>query len=664
MKKQLGIWILLLFLMGSEAQAGKGDVLPSYRFRSLPIITQKITENCSNDSLKTIAILQWMSEHVRFDWFRYDRYLRIPSAAGKMNFRRKGDVQGYVNLFREMCRLAGIETEEVSGYIYTDMLYHGQALFSSNQSWVMVRFNNKWHPISPYQVCTDFLSRPRFHRRIWKKLFGLPAIHDRHKHLQTFDTAYVYPDPQEFRKENLPQIDYAQVLQQKESLSFFERHDSIYNDTALAPTKYHDEAFTEFNSDPLWLQNYKSAKNILKVNPRNYFDASIEHVKYTMNAKNPFLDGAKDLFEEKDTLKFLIKEHGESQKLLRKAFQMNAEEANYFSKGNAFRKKLLYGGNLKNQRNLEQRKRQLKSLLAATKRLKSTNYRNKKSITKTIQYLRKTKYKPYTNKKNVSKSVHLKTLKKAEKQEAVLRNLIQQSDSIIQSIDSLNQQIQENVLNDLFSVYEKIDSLRKDNINEEILNVPLSYEWDIYCRNDTIRFLEEKRKMLVDSLTALRKKSIVEKQNELRKIARVIQKNTEKQMVLLAGIPTDVSDSVFYNKDIHQKIYERAAHAYENYLAALAIREQLYNTELAFLEKELSCIHHEYRLMKKENRLVKQTFRSRKKHIRHNKKEKDKVIRVWQKRSRISKRRQSAILQDINDQIREQKKDQSSGDNS
>jgi len=376
-----------------------------------------------------------------------------------------------------------------------------------------------------------------------------------------------------------------------------------------------------------------------------------------MNAKNPFLDGAKDLLGEKDTLKFLIKEHGESQKLLRKALQMNSEEANYFSKENAFRKKLLYGGNLKNQRNLEQRKRQLKSLLTATKRLKSTNYRNKKSITKTIQYLRKTKYKPYIKKKEVSKSVHLNTLKKVEKQEAMLDNLIRQSDSIIQSIDSLNQQIQQDVLNELFSVYDKIDTLRKDNIKEEILNVPLSYEWDIYCRNDTIRYLEEKRKTLIDSLTALRKKSIVEKQNELRKIARVIQKNTEKQRLLLAGIPPEIKDSTFFNEDIHRKIFERAAHAYENYLDALDIREKLYDTELACLERELASIRKGNKFMKKENHLAKQTFRSRKKHIRHNKKEKDKTIRVWQKKSRISKRRQAALLKEINDQIREEKKD-------
>jgi hypothetical protein len=664
MLKRFGFWMIIFFCYcGNFAHAGKGDQLPAYRLRSLPYISKKITENCSNDSLKTIAILQWMSEHLRYDWFRYDRSLRIPVSPKRINFRRKAGVGGYANVFREMCKHAGIETELVSGYAYTNDLVHGQPLYSGNQLWVMVRFNQRWHPISPYEVCTNYITRPRLSRRIWT-WFGIPVIHDRHKHLQNFDTSKIYKAPQEFRENHLPLIDDAQVLQNKESLSFFERHDSIYNDTSLAAAKYHDESFTMFNSDPLWLQNYTASKIILKVNPRNYLDAGIEHVNYTIHAKQAFLEGSEDLYQQRDTLKFLIRQHGESQKLLRKAHQMNTDEAAYYSKANKFRKQLLFGNNLKNQNFLQTRFNELKKLKTETKRLKADNNKKKNNIEKTIHFIRKSKYKTNAKKMEGPKSALQKKLKKAISTEAEIARLMQQSDSIVQSIDSANSIAQSLLLIELEKRYDKIDTLRIENIHEEKLNVPLAYEWDIFCRSDTIRLMEKERKTIIDSLENLRKKSILKKQNELRKIARDIQKKTEKQIVILASLPTDLSDSAFYNEELHNRIIERSVHAYQNYHSALQFQENLFDGEMANVSLEMLLIIEELKKMKKENHLIKQTYKHRKKQISRSKKQTHKTIRAWQKISDVSKKKKSAQLRKLNQEIRTMEKEKKSGTDS
>ena len=68
--------------------------------------------------------------------------------------------------------------------------------------------------------------------------------------------------------------------------------------------------------------------------------------------------------------------------------------------------------------------------------------------------------------------------------------------------------------------------------------------------------------------------------------------------------------------------------------------------------------------MKKENHLIKQTYKHRKKQISRSKKQTHKTIRAWQKISDVSKKKKSAQLRKLNQEIRTMEKEKKSGTDS
>ncbi|XP_064197224.1 kyphoscoliosis peptidase [Anguilla rostrata] len=109
-------------------------------------LVQELMKGISGDLEKLRAIWMWVTHHIEYDV----EGLRVPSLrrSGAADVLRSGKAvcAGYAGLFQEMCRVAGIECETVSGYSKGAGYKLGKRFNGdTNHAWNAVRLGGRWH---------------------------------------------------------------------------------------------------------------------------------------------------------------------------------------------------------------------------------------------------------------------------------------------------------------------------------------------------------------------------------------------------------------------------------------------------------------------------------------------------------------------------------------
>jgi hypothetical protein len=106
-------------------------------------IVEKITTNTANDSLKVKGIYDWVTSNITYD----HRFRRRPEGDTTLyqepNIvieRKKAVCIGYAKLIKEMCRLAHIQAEVITGYAKNN-----GRLESEEHAWNAVNINQNWY---------------------------------------------------------------------------------------------------------------------------------------------------------------------------------------------------------------------------------------------------------------------------------------------------------------------------------------------------------------------------------------------------------------------------------------------------------------------------------------------------------------------------------------
>ncbi len=95
-----------------------------------------ITDNIQDDSLKTLALVEWVYKNIEKDF-----EVSLPSAIEVLRVRR-GDCNEHSALFTALARAVDIPTKICLGIVYNEGMFYYHA-------WPAVFVNNRWRPIDP-----------------------------------------------------------------------------------------------------------------------------------------------------------------------------------------------------------------------------------------------------------------------------------------------------------------------------------------------------------------------------------------------------------------------------------------------------------------------------------------------------------------------------------
>ena len=131
-------------------------------------LTHALTENMPNDSLKVVAIYNWITTNIG-----YDRYFRkrlegdttLYQEPNNVIIRKKAVCIGYAKLVNEMCHLSGIESHIVDGMTKSD----GTHIDNEEHAWNVVNINNLWYILDATWGATDGFSSKKY-------LFTPPSV--------------------------------------------------------------------------------------------------------------------------------------------------------------------------------------------------------------------------------------------------------------------------------------------------------------------------------------------------------------------------------------------------------------------------------------------------------------------------------------------------------
>jgi hypothetical protein len=135
----------------------------------------------------------WVADNIAYDVESYLSGARVESAWENTLRRRKGVCHGYAVLLAEMCRLAGIPCEKVSGYGrgYRFGIGRVESVSQVNHAWNAVKIGGQWYLVD---VTWD---AGHVHERSFEKAYG---------------TTYLFPEPQQFLYTHFPTDPQWQLL--------------------------------------------------------------------------------------------------------------------------------------------------------------------------------------------------------------------------------------------------------------------------------------------------------------------------------------------------------------------------------------------------------------------------------------------------------------------
>jgi len=112
----------------------------------LPDVVTKLTAGVSDRFSRAKVLHDWICDNIAYDTDMYFNGWIVNQDYVSVLKKKKAVCSGYVNLFNEMCRLAGIESIGISGFS-KGFGYSGTLGSRPDHDWNAVKINNKWYLI-------------------------------------------------------------------------------------------------------------------------------------------------------------------------------------------------------------------------------------------------------------------------------------------------------------------------------------------------------------------------------------------------------------------------------------------------------------------------------------------------------------------------------------
>ena len=183
---------------------------PDYPYDDTPEtkkIALQVTQGLTNDSLKVIAIYDWVIKSIDYDSVRYEKYFKTniqeptpkPNNCSVTLGKRKAICSGYAYLFSAMCEQLGIKAFPIIGYGRSQKEKIEKI---PNHLWVTFKINDKWYLADPTWDSSSF------------------KYNTRHGH-KSIDYEFLMPNPQFFSQTHFPLDPMWQLVDNPMTFSFW-----------------------------------------------------------------------------------------------------------------------------------------------------------------------------------------------------------------------------------------------------------------------------------------------------------------------------------------------------------------------------------------------------------------------------------------------------------
>lgn len=241
------IYIVLILFTYFEVLAQVNPYSKFERFddtHEVKILTQNLVDGLSGDSLKVLAIYDWIIKNIQYDtlaarnikhFMKLDTNIRFYPCSKTLR-DRKTVCLGYSFLFSAMCKSAGITNYVIKGFSRDNTL---EKVDFPNHAWVAFRISDKW-----------YLADPTWDSGVYHQKFGT--------HLLKYNYYFFKTPPIEFIKTHFPNDPLWQL-----------------NESVLA---FKDWTNGNFDSKTTFLNYVDSLKQFDNVSQEKFFFKSINRI--------------------------------------------------------------------------------------------------------------------------------------------------------------------------------------------------------------------------------------------------------------------------------------------------------------------------------------------------------------------------------------------------
>ena len=181
----------------------------------------KITEGLTNDNEKAIAIAYWIMFNLRYDFKKFTSGNPYQNTSVKTLKTRKGLCSEFAELYNEMARSLGIQSQSIYGYIHDFDHFEGDSLFFAEHAWNMVYLEGKWHLLDLTWSNGNLVQKQQFLRKLLFKWFGIP-FKIKWKYVKGSNPFWLFCSPKEMAKTHLPYLPQLQLLETPLEIQEFE----------------------------------------------------------------------------------------------------------------------------------------------------------------------------------------------------------------------------------------------------------------------------------------------------------------------------------------------------------------------------------------------------------------------------------------------------------
>lgn len=175
------------------------DKAPAYLKRSIPALVNYLIKPAEDETQKVRAIFRWISQNITYDVDAYFDQRLIVEEPEKVIRRGRAVCGGYAQLFKRMCKEAGIQSEIIAGW---SKGYIEQLSPKPNHAWNAVKINQQWHLLDV--------------------TWGSGYINDQQTYSKAFQGHYFLTEPNLLIYDHLPEDEKWQQLDQPISRKQFE----------------------------------------------------------------------------------------------------------------------------------------------------------------------------------------------------------------------------------------------------------------------------------------------------------------------------------------------------------------------------------------------------------------------------------------------------------
>lgn len=223
-----------LILMASTHAYSQTDTLIG---KNIPVskdykkLTSQVCANAQTEQLKANAIFNWIATHISFDIALAKNPDRKEETAKSVLEKGSATNNGYVTLFVEMCKEAGLNAIGIDGYskaYYTD---NGDPYYNTSSSWCAVQIDGLWHIVDPASGAGKIVSYTPWFASQVQKLSKSELRYDTKERFEfKYAPAYFMPNPLWYRTMKVPEHPLWQLTKVYMPLHVFEQSDSAINE--------------------------------------------------------------------------------------------------------------------------------------------------------------------------------------------------------------------------------------------------------------------------------------------------------------------------------------------------------------------------------------------------------------------------------------------------